>query len=125
MIKRPVDKRFTGLVREGRKTTTIREKPWPLWTPIMLYNWSGIAYRSKQSDVAAVIVSRVTPITITHHKSGEMSYEYKCHGEARPIWQTEGFNSGLEMDEWFRRLVKPGQSIERPLMTFRLQSEIS
>ena len=57
MIKRPLDPKFSDAVREGRKVTTIREKPWPVGKPIMLYNWSGIPYRSKHIDVASVKVS--------------------------------------------------------------------
>lgn len=86
----------------------------------MLYNWSGAAYRSKQIDVAAVQVQGVLPITITHLPSGQMLYEYDVFREAGSIWFTEGFENGHDMDEWFRPLVKRGESITKHLMRFRL-----
>jgi len=55
MIKRPINARFSEAVREGRKFTTIRSKPWPVWKEIMLYNWSAAAYRSPQVDVCAFL----------------------------------------------------------------------
>ena len=65
MIKRPLNPRFSDAVREGRKFTTIRADLWPVGVPIMLYNWSGAAYRSKQIDVAAIIVQGFWLIEIT------------------------------------------------------------
>lgn len=61
MLKRPLNSRFTAAVRIGRKITTIRDKPWRTDLSVMLYNWSGAAYRSKQIDVAAVQVLGVRP----------------------------------------------------------------
>ncbi|MCL5460053.1 hypothetical protein M3M33_15560, partial [Loigolactobacillus coryniformis] len=76
MIKRPLNAQFSNAVLEKRKITTIREKPWPVGVPIMLYNWSGAAYRSPQIDVGVVTVSGWWPITIAHTESGEMRYAY-------------------------------------------------
>ena len=120
MIKRPLNARFSEAVREGRKITTIREKPWPVGKPIMLYNWSCKPYRSKQVDVAAVIVSGFWTITIAHLTDGAMRYAYGMEND-RPLHETEGFESKAEMDEWFRQLVKPGQAITKTLMRFRLE----
>jgi hypothetical protein len=122
MLKRPLNSRFTLAVLDGRKFTTIRQKPWPVGSPIMLYNWSGAAYRSKQADVAPVIVKGVWPITIAQTENGEMRYDYgMAHG--KPLWETEGFESREAMDEWFRAVVRPGQSVTRWLMRFSLANE--
>lgn len=118
MIKRPLSPKFREAVLGGVKTTTIRDNPWPVGVPIMLYNWSGAAYHSKQNDVAAVVVSEVWPIKITHREDGGMLYAYGQPGD-RPIHETEGFASRAEMDEWFRPLVKRGQTVTKSLMLFR------
>lgn len=119
MLKRPLNSRFTPAVLDGRKFTTIRQKPWPVGDPIMLYNWSGAAYRSKQADVAPVIVKGFWPITIAQTEDGEMRYAYGMENE-KPLWETEGFESREAMDEWFRAVVRPGQSVTRWLMRFSL-----
>lgn len=85
----------------------------------MLYNWSGAAYRSKQADVAPVIVKGFWPITIAQTEDGEMRYAYGMENE-KPLWETEGFESREAMDEWFRAVVRPGQSVTRWLMRFSL-----
>lgn len=120
MLKRPINPRFNQAVLDGRKFTTIREKPWPVGTPIMLYNWSGEAYRSKQIDVAPIVVIGFWTIKIAHLASdGAMRYAYGMES-ATPIYQSEGFDSGAEMDEWFRRIVKPGHINTCALMRFRV-----
>jgi len=119
MLKRPLNPRFTQPVLDGIKTTTIRDKFWPTGVPIMLYNWSGAAYRSKQIDVAPVIVSSVSPITITHRSDGDMIYLY---GPRDRLHETEGFDSRVDMDEWFRQKIKPGQTVTKVLMRFHLHS---
>ena len=43
MLKRPINSRFRELVLRDEKTTTIRDKPWPVGVPIMLYSWTGSA----------------------------------------------------------------------------------
>ncbi len=124
MIKRPLDARFSSAVLEGRKTTTIRDNAWPVGVPIQLYNWSGAPYRSPQTDVAVVIVQGFWSIQITSLQSREMIYE--CGKESAPaLWESEGFVSQEEMDEWFRPLVKPGKTITKTLMRFRLANENS
>ena len=121
MIKRPLNSRFREPVLAGIKTTTIREKSWPVGKPIMLYNWSGAAYRSKQSDVAPVVVKGFWAIRITHKPDGSMDYE--CGKESGPaLHESEGFTSRDEMDAWFRPLVKCGQTVEKTLMLFRLSN---
>ena len=117
MIKRPLNPQFSTAVLEGRKFTTIREKPWPVGVPIMLYNWSGLPYRSKQVDVCPVKVIFTQPITITHWDNGIMLFDYPCNW---PLWEGEGFDSGDAMDDWFRPLVKPGQTVFKHLMQFKL-----
>lgn len=121
MIKRPLNSRFRELVLCGKKTTTIRDKAWPVGVPIMLYNWSGAAYRSKQIDVAAVIVKGFWTIRITHKPDGDMIYAYG-RVNSQPLHETEGFASRAEMDAWFRPLVKRGETVEKILMLFGLSN---
>lgn len=118
MIRRPLDQRFSEAVLTGRKTTTIRQKPWPAGVPIMLYHWTGEAYRSPQHDVAVVIVTGTAPITIGQHPDGLMTYTGPAGLSSATLWRSEGFASLAEMDAWFRRLVDPGACIPCHLMTF-------
>lgn len=118
MIKRPLNSRFRDLVLTDTKTTTIRDKPWPVGVPIMLYNWSGAAYRSKQIDVCPVIVSGFWSVRITHKIDGMMDYD--CGKESGPpLYVSEGFTSYADMDDWFRPLVTRGHTIKKTLMLFR------
>ncbi len=98
MLKRPLNKRFSGAVREGRKTTTIRNTPWPVGVPIMLYNWSASPYRSPQHDVAAVVVAKTSPISIEHLPSGQLLYTYDGFREGDALWWTEGFEDGRDIE---------------------------
>ena len=85
----------------------------------MLYNWSGAAYRSPQVDVAPIVVVGFWPIEIAHVKESALCYGHGMEN-AKPLWQTEGFESSDELDAWFRPLVKPGQTVVKHLMRFRL-----
>lgn len=123
MLKRPLHKRFSVAVREGRKTTTIRNTPWPVGVPIMLYNWSASPYRSPQHDVAAVVVAKTSPITIEHLPSGQLLYTYDGLREGAALWWTEGFEDGHDIDDWFSPLVKRGKTYEGHLMTFSLAND--
>lgn len=120
MIKRPLNARFREPVLRDEKTTTIRDNPWPVGVPIMLYNWSGVPYRSKQIDVAPVIVKGFWTIRITHlHRGAVMVYQ--CGKESGPaLYKSEGFASQGEMDAWFRPLVKAGRTVTKTLMVFSL-----
>ncbi len=119
MTKRPLNAGFNGKVEDEIKITTIREKPWPVGKPIMLYNWSGAAYRSKQIDVCSVVVTGFWPIVIVHQNDGKMLYG--CGMEnARPLWACEGFDSQEDMDAWFRKAVKKGDTVFKHLMRFKL-----
>ncbi len=125
MIRRPLHKKFGEAVTQGRKITTIRDNPWPIGVPIMLYHWSGAPYRSPQIDVAAVIVEETTPIRIGRNE-GEMMFfheERNIH-RGKLLWYCEGFLSRDEMDEWFRAKMKPGQWVDKALMRFRLQRQV-
>lgn len=118
MIRRPLNSRFSDAVLRDQKITTIRDKPWPVAVPIMLFNWSGVAYRSKQVDVAAVIVYEVCEIRITRCEH-RMSYSFIPDPETKKaIYQTEGFATLFEMNAWFRPLVKSGQTVTKYLMRF-------
>ena len=117
MLKRPINPRFREPVLRDEKTTTIRDKPWPVGVPIMLYSWRDAAYRSKQIDVAPIVVKGFWTIRITHHEDGAMAYE--CGKESGPaLYESEGFATQFEMDEWFRPLVKCGKTVEKTLMRF-------
>jgi hypothetical protein len=85
----------------------------------MLFNWSGAAYRSPQRDVAIVSVLGFWPIEITHHEDGEMHYAYGMEN-AKTLHETEGFESRDELDDWFRAIVRPGNTVTKRLMRFRL-----
>lgn len=117
MIKRPLNSHFSAKVIDGTKFTTIRSKPWPTWKDIMLYNWSGAAYRSKQVDVCAVMVYSEMPILITN-VSGAMIYT-PDNVDGIPFHKTEGFDSLEEMDAWFSKIVKPSQTVTKHLMRFK------
>lgn len=119
MIKRPINARFSEAVLTGRKFTTIREKPWPLWTPIMLYNWSGAAYRSKQIDVAAIEVEEVLEMLVTNDRDGGLVFG-RDKIDGIPIHQTEGFDDAGQMQEWFANVVPVGKTVELALMRFHL-----
>ena len=117
MIKRPLDSRFSDAVRQGRKFTTIRDNPWPVGKPIMLYNWSGKPYRSPQINVTPVEVVVTQSIDIQRCYDDAMAYRYPCNWQ---LWEGEGFNSQSDMDDWFRSKLKPGQIVTKSLMRFRI-----
>jgi hypothetical protein len=122
MIKRACNPRFREEILEERKTTTIRNTAWEIGIPIMLYEWSGKPYKSPHKDVAAVIVHKVEMIDITHDDGG-MSYYKKGTGIRLFLWRHEGFESQADMDEWFSKVVKLGETVTKPLMHFRLLSK--
>lgn len=118
MIKHPLNPQFNAAVLSGRKFTTIRDKPWPVWADVMLYNWTGAPYRSKQRDVAAVIVESETEIIISN--DGHTVTFYPENVDGISLHETEGFDSLSDLQSWFGRLVKPGEMVTKYLMRFRL-----
>jgi len=124
MIKRPLNERFSVAVARGTKFTTIRDKPWPVGVPIMLYNWTGKPYRSPQCNVASIIVTGFWNIFICQMESGAMRYSYGMDSNI-PLWQHEGFESPEELDEWFRPMVDPGMTITKTLMRFNLHNALA
>jgi hypothetical protein len=118
MIKRPLNARFRDAVLRDEKTTTIRDKPWPVGVPIMLYNWAGAPYRSKQIDVAPIVVIGFWTIYITRREDDMMLYHFG-RVSILPLHETEGFESRGDMDDWFRPLVKPGQTITKAIIKIR------
>lgn len=124
MIRRPLHERFSGVVRSGVKTTTMREKAWPVGALILLYNWSEKPYRSKQVEVAVVVVEQAVEVCITRTVEDKMHFErMEVLGDSPSLWQTEGFESREEMQDWFLPLVKPGRTIKRKLMRFKMVEE--
>ena len=117
MIKRPLDPRFASKVRDGIKTTTIRDKPWPIGKPIMLYHWSGAAYRSKHIDVIAIEVVETHPIRISRTENGISFSPGVIRG--RLLWSCEGFESPAELQAWFAKIIKVGETVEKSLMVFK------
>lgn len=84
----------------------------------MLYNWSGAPYRSPQKDVAAITVLGFWPIEIANLADGSMRYSHGMEIDM-PLFETEGFDSPQELDNWFRALVSPGSATVKTLMRFR------
>jgi hypothetical protein len=121
MIKRPLDQRFRDAVLEGRKITTMRVKPWPVGKPIVLYHWTGAAYRSKHVDIAVIEVLQTDRVVIRRDLDGHLSYRRGGIFELpRPLWFYEGFAAQADMDEWFGPLLKKDPLITRHLMLFRV-----
>lgn len=122
MIRRSINARFEQPVLEGRKTTTIRDKPWPVGVPIQLFRWEGKAYRSKQINVAVIEVRSVSHMDISESAyPPHLKYDFAAAMVSSPkLWETEGFTSKEDMDDWFRPLVKPGQTLHQHLMHFRV-----
>ena len=117
MLKRPINNRFREKVLSGNKTTTIRDKAWLVKTLIMLYSWEGLPYRSKQINLCPIQVLGFWPISITKTHDGFMIYG--CGKEGEPLWASEGFDSKEDMDNWFRPLVKEGETTKKYLMKFK------
>lgn len=125
MKKRPIDSRFNDKALAGIKFTTIRDKPWKVGDEIMLYNWMGAPYRSKQKNLMSVKVISASPILIYRPEEDDKPLKYQYNGPLGcELWQSEGFESREEMDQWFRPLIKPGKAIEHSLMQFtKLEQE--
>lgn len=117
MTKRPLNPQFNTKVLADIKVTTIRDKPWPVWKDIMLYNWSGAAYRSKQIDVAVVLVESENEILISNEDGTLVFTPDNVDGISLHV--TEGFESFADLQRWFEKLVKPGQTAVKHLMRFR------
>jgi len=125
MIRRPLNERFADKVLAGIKTTTIRDNAWPIGKPIMLFRWEGKPYRSKQVNIAAVIVELAFTIAIRRIYIDQIKYlpEGLAPDGKRPLWQTEGFDSQMDMDTWFCHVVPVQGSQFKSLMRFRLATE--
>lgn len=119
MIRRPLNSRFNDKVLAGVKFTTIRDTPFPVWKDVQFYNWTGKPYRSKQANVATVTVEGESIIIISN-TDGIMGY-LPDSVDGIPLHVTEGFDTHEEMDQWFEKLVKPGQRVKKHLMRFKLK----
>jgi len=120
MIRRPLHIRFADEVPSERKTTTLRDKAWPVGVPIMLYHWLGRPYHSKQLDCAAIVVVETQVIQITRTVLGMGYWKNGTDEFIEGLWRTEGFRCQADMNDWFSPLVKCGQTVEKHLMRFRL-----
>lgn len=118
MLKRPLNSRFAHKVLAGVKVCTIRDNPWPLGVPLMLYQWSGAPYRSKHRDLAVVKVHTIEQITISHLASG-IVISGAIH-LSTPLWKREGFDNPAEMDAWFSAKIPKGRAHRCHLMHFKL-----
>jgi hypothetical protein len=122
MIRRPLNERFADKVLAGIKTTTIRDNPWPVGKPIMLFRWEGKPYRSKQVNIAPVVVELAFSIVIRRDYIDHVTYlpAGLVPDGKRWLWQTEGFDSQEDMDTWFCHVVPVQGSAFKSLMRFRL-----
>jgi hypothetical protein len=123
MIKRPLAEQFHQKVMDGIKVSTIRPNPWPLCVPIQLFRWEDKPYRSKHVNGPAVIARSANRIMIANDATGAIGYHLAGDDLCHPItdlYVIEGFDSQEKMDDWFRRLVKPSQTIEQYQMLFSL-----
>lgn len=118
MRRRSLNPRFEDKALADIKYTTIRDHPWLVGVPIMLFKWCGTAYRSKQIDIAVIIVERTKPIQI-QNRSDHQPLTFLTDEPIPELWRSEGFNSSEELDAWFRPLTPPGQTITKHLMIFR------
>lgn len=109
MIKRAVNAMFNSAILAGRKTTTIRESFWPAQTQIMLFNWTGRPYRSKQRDVAVVVVADVHFLRIYNDGRSVEFYELP-ESLHKNLWMSEGFESQGALDWWFLHVAPLGHS---------------
>jgi hypothetical protein len=124
VIKRPLAEQFHQKVVDGIKISTIRPNPWPLRVPIQLFRWEDKPYRSKHVNGPIVVVNCIRPMQISNDSTNKPQYCYR-HGSfldvvPKNLCTIEGFNSQEDMDTWFRRLVKPGQTIQSYQMLFSL-----
>jgi hypothetical protein len=123
MIKRPLAEQFHQKVLDGIKVSTIRPNPWPVNVPIQLFRWEGLPYRSKHVNGPAVIARSANRIMIASDAAGVISYhltDYDLCAAIKDLYVIEGFDSQEKMDDWFRRLVKRGQTIQSYQMLFSL-----
>jgi hypothetical protein len=123
MIKRPLAEQFHQKVLDGIKVSTIRPNPWPVGVPIQLFRWEGLPYRSKHVNGPAVIARSTNRIMIASDAAGVISYHLAdddLRHAITDLYVIEGFDSQEKMDDWFRRLVKPGQTIQSHQMLFSL-----
>jgi hypothetical protein len=123
MIKRPLSDQFHQKVLDGIKVSTIRPNPWPVNVPIQLFRWEGLPYRSKHVNGPAVIARSADRIMIASDAAGVISYHLagdSLRHAITDLYVIEGFDSQEKMDDWFRRLVKPGQTIQSYQMLFSL-----
>jgi hypothetical protein len=65
------------------------------------------------SDAAGAISYHLTGYDLCHE-----NYDF-CH-EIKDLYVIEGFDSQEKMDDWFRRLVKRGQTIQSYQILFSL-----
>lgn len=119
MIRRPINERFAPKVLDGTKTTTIRDKPWPVGQAIMLFRWSGRPYRSPQVEVAVIVVDSVIEFPFHKRPGCDVGFCVK-QIDGRYIYETEGFDTHAEFLAWFNPLVPVGETVVKYLMKFQL-----
>jgi hypothetical protein len=123
VIKRPLAEQFHQKVLDGIKVSTIRPNPWPVGVPIQLFRWEGLPYRSKHVNGPAVIARSANQIMIANDATGAIRYHLAgddLRHAITDLYVIEGFDSQGKMDDWFRRSVKPGQTIHQYQMLFSL-----
>jgi hypothetical protein len=127
MIKHPLSERFHKKVFDGIKISTIRPNPWPIGKPIQLFHWADKPYASKHVNGPVVIVCVVKPVEVRKCRTGFMHYIDLSQRLPRylssNLYIYEGFDTQEDMDTWFCRLVKPGETIQQYQMLFRLNGD--
>jgi hypothetical protein len=125
MHRRSLNIRFKDKALAGIKTTTIRDKVWPIGVPIMLFHWADKPYRSKQIEIAPIIVTAATPIDISLGDFSDCLIFSHIIGLDRPLWQCEGFNGPLDMNDWFLPKIKPRTTVTKFLHRFQLYTDFT
>jgi hypothetical protein len=127
MIKHPLSERFHQKVFDGIKISTIRPNPWPIGKPIQLFHWADKPYRSKHVNGPVVIVYDVKPVEVRKCRTGFMHYidlsQRLPSFLPSNLYKDEGFDTQEDMDTWFRKRVKLGETIQQYQMLFRLNRD--
>jgi hypothetical protein len=119
MIKRRINKQFAAALKRGGKTTTIRNEPWPVGVPIMLYAWSSKGDRSRR-DLVKVMVTEVCSIAICRGLNDEITLFVPNDPPDPPLFKGEGYQSHITLCDWFKKRIGRGSSSQMYLIRFRL-----
>lgn len=106
--------RFAPLVASGSKTQTVRpprKTPFQEGEIVSARQWSGVAYRSPQIEVARVRIEAIHEVVISEHgidveeptnEVGELEWVDLEPEEVEAFAKDDGFEDWADMREWFR-----------------------